>query len=166
MQTEKQHTILNSGCEWKKEISSAYRFINMTWKWISANKGCVYLVWLPSRTFCISARSHVTSCINTTTAGELPCMNGSSQCERWTIENRQKFISCKSNLTKHLRQHGINVMCTVFDVLRSPSPSVTVTLALKGKTTKDKTEECRRAVMAFVVKGLHPFSVVETPSFR
>ena len=39
-------------------------------------------------------------------------------------------------------------------------------LALKGKLTKEKTEECHRAVTAFVVKGLHPFSVVESPSFR
>ncbi|KAL7374335.1 hypothetical protein ABVT39_026705, partial [Epinephelus coioides] len=128
---------------------------------------------------CISARSQ-DLLRHASTRQQLPCMNSSSQCERWTIENRQKFISCKSNLTKHLRQHGIDVMCAVFDVLRSPSPTVsasasiahhmmtldtTVTLALKGKTTKDKTEERRRAVMAFVVKGLHPFSVVNTPSF-
>ncbi|KAJ4936229.1 hypothetical protein JOQ06_000831 [Pogonophryne albipinna] len=39
-------------------------------------------------------------------------------------------------------------------------------LALKGKLTKEKTEEFHRAVTAFVVKGLHPFSVVEAPSFR
>lgn len=37
-------------------------------------------------------------------------------------------ISCKggstSNMMKHLLQHGVNVKeCTVFDVLRSPSPS-------------------------------------------
>jgi len=38
------------------------------------------------------------------------------------------MAGCTSNLTKHLRQHGIDLKeCTVFDVLRSPSMNVSAT---------------------------------------
>ena len=36
----------------------------------------------------------------------------------------------------------------------------------KKRLTKEKTQECHRAVTKFVVNGLHPFSVVESSSFR
>ena len=40
------------------------------------------------------------------------------------------------------------------------------TLAEKGKITKEKQNECHRAVTNFVVKGLLPFSTVEAPWWR
>ncbi|KAL1276142.1 hypothetical protein QQF64_035765, partial [Cirrhinus molitorella] len=40
------------------------------------------------------------------------------------------------------------------------------TLAMKGKMSKEKVDECHRAVTRFVVKRLHPFATVESPSFR
>ncbi|XP_033480950.2 E3 SUMO-protein ligase ZBED1-like isoform X1 [Epinephelus lanceolatus] len=49
----------------------------------------------------------------------------------------------------------------------SRSSSVTpFTLAKKAQLTKEKVEEIHRAVTKFVVQGLHPFSTVESPSFR
>lgn len=92
-------------------------------------------------------------------------------------------------MTKHLRLiHRIDLQeCTVFDAVHSPSasssaaslastsaattpPNVTCgmpfTLALKGKLTKEKTEEYHRSITTFKVKGLHPFSDAESPSFR
>lgn len=32
--------------------------------------------------------------------------------------------------------------------------------------SKERVDECHRAVTRFVVKGLHPFATVESPSFR
>ncbi|XP_039598437.1 E3 SUMO-protein ligase ZBED1-like [Polypterus senegalus] len=40
------------------------------------------------------------------------------------------------------------------------------TLAKKAKMTKEKVDEIHRAVTKFIVKDLHPFSTVESPSFR
>ncbi len=40
------------------------------------------------------------------------------------------------------------------------------TLTMKGKMSKEKVDECHRAVTRFMVKGLHPFATVESPSFR
>lgn len=40
------------------------------------------------------------------------------------------------------------------------------TMAEKGKMTKEKQDECHRAVTNFVVKGLLPFSTVEAPWWR
>nr|XP_055050617.1 E3 SUMO-protein ligase ZBED1-like isoform X2 [Misgurnus anguillicaudatus] len=37
---------------------------------------------------------------------------------------------------------------------------------MKGKMSKERVDECHRAVTRFVVKGLHPFATVESPSFR
>ncbi|XP_039883193.1 E3 SUMO-protein ligase ZBED1-like isoform X1 [Simochromis diagramma] len=39
-------------------------------------------------------------------------------------------------------------------------------LAKKAKMTKEKVDEIHRAVTKFIVKDLHPFSTVESPSFR
>lgn len=38
--------------------------------------------------------------------------------------------------------------------------------AKQGKTPVEKVEECHRKVTAYVVKRLHPFSDVESPTFR
>ncbi|XP_030196906.1 zinc finger BED domain-containing protein 1-like isoform X1 [Gadus morhua] len=40
------------------------------------------------------------------------------------------------------------------------------TLAERGKMTKDQREECHRVVTKFIVKGLLPFSTVDTPWWR
>ncbi|KAJ8358673.1 hypothetical protein SKAU_G00151980 [Synaphobranchus kaupii] len=37
---------------------------------------------------------------------------------------------------------------------------------MKGKMSKEKVDECHRAVTRFVVKGLHPFATVESTPFR
>ena len=69
-----------------------------------------------------------------------------------------------------------NVHCYVYllteafdpDVRRTrPAASVNpFTLAQKGKMTKEKEDDCHRAVTNFVVKGLLPFSTVEAPWWR
>ncbi|XP_030273111.1 zinc finger BED domain-containing protein 1-like isoform X1 [Sparus aurata] len=40
------------------------------------------------------------------------------------------------------------------------------TLAARGKLSAEQVEECHRKVTAYVVKRLHPFSEVESPSYR
>ncbi len=102
-----------------------------------------------------------------------------------------KLICCKqgvpTNMTKHLRLvHRVVLKeCTVSDSLHIPNadcPSIagtstsTITqnvvhetpfsLASKGKLTQEKTEECHRSITLLIVKGLHPFSVVDSPLFR
>ena len=39
-------------------------------------------------------------------------------------------------------------------------------MAARGKLSAEQIAECHRKVMAYVVKRLHPFSDVESPTFR
>ncbi|CAL8378281.1 unnamed protein product [Boreogadus saida] len=98
-----------------------------------------------------------------------------------------------SNMMKHLIIHGINLRldnCTVFNTPSAGSsasadeitgPSVQASSSVAGSTPsltpftmaashnklrKEKRDEFHRAVTRFIVKGLHPFNTVESPSFR
>lgn len=44
--------------------------------------------------------------------------------------------------------------------------TTSLTLAGRKRLSKQRTEDCHRAVTRYLVKGLHPLSTVESPWFR
>ncbi|XP_060785993.1 uncharacterized protein LOC132891894 [Neoarius graeffei] len=77
--------------------------------------------------------------------------------------------SDSSESTKHSVVSDISSASAQVPDVRRKRQAATVnpfTLAEKAKMTKEKQAECHRAVTQFVVKGLLPFSTMETPWFR
>ncbi|XP_060903078.1 uncharacterized protein LOC132980771 [Labrus mixtus] len=60
----------------------------------------------------------------------------------------------KSKLDDKLKEAAASAVSTSFS------------LAERKRLTKERTDECHRAVARFLVKGLHPVSTVESPWFR
>ncbi|CAL8310294.1 unnamed protein product [Boreogadus saida] len=63
--------------------------------------------------------------------------------------------------------HPITALSAIRPEIATVSQAVTpFTIASKGKMSVEQVQECHRNVTAFIVKRLHPFSDVESPTFR
>ncbi|CAL8258573.1 unnamed protein product [Arctogadus glacialis] len=63
--------------------------------------------------------------------------------------------------------HPSTALSAIRPEIATVSQAVTpFTIASKGKMSVQQVQECHRKVTAFIVKRLHPFSDVESPTFR
>jgi hypothetical protein len=90
-----------------------------------------------------------------------------AQCKECQKKGVHKVVKCKEGNTSGLLKHLRSSHLTIYEAKRPAKKQLTIKKALRSQNPiEGNPETVRKKLVDFVIKGDHPFSIVEEPAFR